>query len=241
MGTIFVYWFIIQNSNLHRVILPGHQNELATSSVLALSYSFVTCCIPAQSRALMTIHADASLALRPRRLQVDDPSQGWSESASGTTHSFTPSDELSLMPKSNSLSVIPNPGGPMLSSSSHPVLYTPSYPAVNQSTSSYSTAVVPGSDSSSHVFSYRSAAQIQPVCIGDGLDSASDGVIATVVLPTSVGLAIWVSYHLVILYCAYGLNWPGSCCLLYYVHVIDKYMRLESGSCNKSRTLVYMQ
>ena len=34
--------------------------------------------------------------------------------------------------------------------------------------------------------------QIQPVCIGDGLDAASDGVIAAVVLPTAVGLFIWV-------------------------------------------------
>lgn len=188
----------------------------------------------------MTIHADAGLALRPRRLQADDDqSQGWSETTSGTTHSFTPSDELSLMPKSNLLSVTPNP---MLSSSLYPVMYdTPPYPTVTQSTSSYSTVVVSGSDSSSHVFSYRSAAQIQPVCIGDGLDSASDGVIATVVLPTSVGLAIWVSHHLIILCCAYRLNWPDSCCLLYYVHVTDKYTRLESGSCNESTSLVCMQ
>ncbi|KAG1766395.1 hypothetical protein EDD22DRAFT_878114 [Suillus occidentalis] len=127
----------------------------------------------------MTIHADASLALRPRRLQADDQSQGWSETASGTSHSFTPSDELSLMPKSNLLSVTPNP---MLSSNLYPVMYTPPYPTVTQSTSSYSTVVVSGSDSSSHVFSYRSDTQIQPVCIGDGLDSASDGVIATVLL-----------------------------------------------------------
>lgn len=138
----------------------------------------------------MTIHADAGLALRPRRLQADDQSQGWSETASGTTHSFTPSDELSLIPKSNLLPVTPNP---MLSSSLYPVMYSPSYPTVTQSTSSYSN-VVSGFDSSSHVFSYRSAAQIQPVCIGDGLDSASDGVIATVVLPTSVGLAIWLLF-----------------------------------------------
>lgn len=113
----------------------------------------------------MTIHADAGLVLRPRRLQADDQSQGWSETASGTTHSFTPSDELSLIPKSNLLPVTPNP---MLSSSLYPVMYSPSYPTVTQSTSSYSN-VVSGFDSSSHVFSYRSAAQIQPVCIGDGL------------------------------------------------------------------------
>lgn len=143
----------------------------------------------------MTIHADAGLALRPRRLQADGQSQGWSETASGTTYSLTPSDELSLM--SNLLSVTPKPGGSMLSSSPYPVMYTPSYPTVTQSTStsvSYSTAVVSGSDSSSNIFSYRSAAQIQPVCIGDGLDAASDGVIATVVLPTSVGLAIWLLF-----------------------------------------------
>ncbi|KAG2159608.1 uncharacterized protein EDB93DRAFT_1236924 [Suillus bovinus] len=76
-------------------------------------------------------------------------------------------------------------------------MYTPSYPTVTHLTSTfvpYSTAVVSGSDSSSHVFSYRSAAQIQPVCIGDGLDSASDGVISTVVLPTSVGLGIWLLF-----------------------------------------------
>jgi hypothetical protein len=191
----------------------------------------------------MTIHADTGLAPRPRRLQVNGQSQGWSEITSGTPHLLTPSDELLLM--SNLLSVTPNSGDSMLSSSLYLEMYTPSYPTtVTQSTStsvSYSTAVISGSDSSSHVFSYRSAVQIQPVCIGDGLDAASDGVIATVVLPTSVGLAIWVSYHLVTLCCAYGLNLSGSCYLLYYVHVTDKCMRLESGSCNKSRTLVYMQ
>ncbi|KAG2358227.1 hypothetical protein BDR07DRAFT_1418255 [Suillus spraguei] len=143
----------------------------------------------------MTIHADASLALRPRRLQVDGQSQVWSETASGTARSLTPSDELSLM--SNLLSVTPKSDGSMLSSSPYPAIYTPSYPAITQSTStfvSYSTAVVSGSDSSFHVFSYRSATQIRPVCIGDGLDAASDGVIATVVLPTSVGLAIWLLF-----------------------------------------------
>ncbi|OJA12346.1 hypothetical protein AZE42_02784 [Rhizopogon vesiculosus] len=68
---------------------------------------------------------------------------------------------------------------------------------VTQSTptfASYSTSVVSGSDSSSHVFSYRSDAQIQTVCIGDGLDAASDGVIAAVVLPTTVGLFIWLLF-----------------------------------------------
>lgn len=144
----------------------------------------------------MTIHADTGLAPRPRRLQVNGQSQGWSEITSGTPHLLTPSDELLLM--SNLLSVTPNSGDSMLSSSPYLEMYTPSYPTtVTQSTStsvSYSTAVISGSDSSSHVFSYRSAVQIQPVCIGDGLDAASDGVIATVVLPTSVGLAIWLLF-----------------------------------------------
>ncbi|KAG1757825.1 hypothetical protein EDB19DRAFT_1659240 [Suillus lakei] len=81
----------------------------------------------------MTIHAGAGLALRPGRLQADGQSQGWSETASGTTHSLTPDDELSLM--SHLLSVTPNT---ILSSSPYP--------------------------------------DIQPVCIGDGLDAASDGV-----------------------------------------------------------------
>ncbi|KAG2120632.1 uncharacterized protein F5147DRAFT_662683 [Suillus discolor] len=135
----------------------------------------------------MTFHADAGLALRPRRLQADGQSQGWSETASGTTHSLTPSAELP--PILNLLSVPPNPGDSMFSSSP--------YPTVAQLTSifvPYSTADVSGSDSSSHVFSYRSAAQIQPICIGDGLDSTSVGVIATVVLPTSVGLAVWLLF-----------------------------------------------
>ncbi|KAG1749760.1 uncharacterized protein EDB91DRAFT_1046857 [Suillus paluster] len=76
-------------------------------------------------------------------------------------------------------------------------MYTTSYPTVTQSAStfvSYSTAIVSASDSSSHVFSTRSIAPIQSVCIGDGLDSASEGVIATVVLSTCVGLAIWLLF-----------------------------------------------
>ncbi|KAG0702753.1 hypothetical protein DFH29DRAFT_999137 [Suillus ampliporus] len=139
----------------------------------------------------MTLHADAGSALRPTGGQ----SQGWSTTASGIAHSLTPSNELSLM--SNLLSVTPNSGDSILSPSPYLAMYTTSYPTVTQSTStfvSYPTAIISTPDSSSHVFSSRSNAQNQPVCIGDGLDAASDGVIATVVLPTCIGLAIWLLF-----------------------------------------------
>ena len=37
-----------------------------------------------------------------------------------------------------------------------------------------------------------SAAQVQPVCIGDGIDALADGALAVVLLPTAVGLLLWV-------------------------------------------------
>ncbi|EIW86933.1 hypothetical protein CONPUDRAFT_115821 [Coniophora puteana RWD-64-598 SS2] len=43
----------------------------------------------------------------------------------------------------------------------------------------------------------RDATQVNPVCIGSGLDAGSYGIIATIVAPGIVGLAIWITFAIV--------------------------------------------
>lgn len=45
----------------------------------------------------------------------------------------------------------------------------------------------------SDILTARAAVPDQPVCIGHGLDVVSLGVLSTIVLPTVIGLVIWVS------------------------------------------------
>lgn len=44
--------------------------------------------------------------------------------------------------------------------------------------------------------SVTSELQVSPVCIGDGIDAQSLGLISTVVVPTVIGLVLWVSSRL---------------------------------------------
>jgi len=57
-----------------------------------------------------------------------------------------------------------------------------SFPSRSQSASAGLSSTTPSSQLEFH----------NPVCIGDGLDSISDGVIASIVLPTAIGLVLWV-------------------------------------------------
>lgn len=42
--------------------------------------------------------------------------------------------------------------------------------------------------------------QVEPICIGDGLDAQSIGLLSTVVLPSIIGLLLWVSFNFCVAY-----------------------------------------
>ena len=71
---------------------------------------------------------------------------------------------------------------------------------------------------------------MQPVCIGQGVDAFSDGVLATVILPSAIGLFLWVR-ELYFAAMFFDSNRP-TCryCLPSYDHGIGNYTHYESGS-----------
>ena len=54
----------------------------------------------------------------------------------------------------------------------------------------------------------RAVAELQPVCIGDGVDAASLGLLSTLLVPSVIGLFVWVSF----------------------VALVDAYMRVSDAS-----------
>jgi hypothetical protein len=76
--------------------------------------------------------------------------------------------------------------------------------------------------------------QVDPVCIGDGVDAQSLGLISTVVVPTVIGLLLWVSHYFTTPTHAFIYLARRSYYLVSYAHAIVKYMLPENGSFNKS-------
>ncbi|KXN88932.1 hypothetical protein AN958_06803 [Leucoagaricus sp. SymC.cos] len=76
----------------------------------------------------------------------------------------------------------------------------PSYlvsPASSTSTSSsiaFSSATLTGSASPSNETSFNSTVEFSNVCVGHGLDVASDGILAALVLSSVVGLVVWLLF-----------------------------------------------
>jgi hypothetical protein len=73
------------------------------------------------------------------------------------------------------------------------------YSSVAVSTTFIVTTPVSASQTSSTVFSSTTPvgqvnSRLHPVCIGNGLDAAADGLIAAVVLPSAIGLLLWVCH-----------------------------------------------
>ncbi|KAG6897962.1 hypothetical protein C0992_008352 [Termitomyces sp. T32_za158] len=51
--------------------------------------------------------------------------------------------------------------------------------------------------SSAQIYTGQSIANLQALCIGNGLDSSSAGILSTVIIPTMVGLVIWLLFGIV--------------------------------------------
>jgi hypothetical protein len=75
--------------------------------------------------------------------------------------------------------------------------------------------------------------QLQPVCIGHGLDASVDGTIATVILPSALGFVLWVCFHHCAC-CSLDIYTSSSYCSLSFAHGIANYTPRESGFLNKS-------
>ena len=73
--------------------------------------------------------------------------------------------------------------------------------------------------------------QVQPVCIGDGVDAQSLGLISTVVVSGAIGSLLWVSLLLLVDVCRLTYF---SFYLLSYDLAIVKFMRQESGLSSRS-------
>lgn len=78
--------------------------------------------------------------------------------------------------------------------------------------------------------SITSSLQVRPVCIGDGVDGLSVGLLSTVIIPTAIGVALWV--RLASFEPACKLTLPS-----YYLPLLDlifaKCMGCVNGSSNK--------
>ena len=80
---------------------------------------------------------------------------------------------------------------------------------------------------------------VDPVCIGDGVDTGALGLLATLLLPSVIGLLIWVSYPPPTVTIATRELTRPSYCLHSYVLVIAKCMVLENGLCNRGEHLPF--
>lgn len=115
---------------------------------------------------------------------------------------------------------IPSPSTPRNApyASAIPSVHGPSM----YNTSSIDLLVMQPTIYQSHFRSARAPPPDSPVCIGHGLDAPAIGVLSTLVLPTVIGLSIWVSFcfHR----CALPTNHRSSYCSPYYDHAIARYM-----------------
>lgn len=117
--------------------------------------------------------------------------------SSSDTSSF--SDTNYAIPTISEASSIPTP---FPSSSDNVVSITTSVPIIITQSASASSSI-----SDTAFLSTRAATavqdavtgtselQVQPVCIGDGLDAQSIGLISTVIVPSVIGIILWVSTH----------------------------------------------
>ena len=83
----------------------------------------------------------------------------------------------------------------------------------------------------SHFRSARAPPSDPPVCIGHGLDAPAIGVLSTLVLPTAIGLSVWVSP--LFISCAPRTDLGLSCCSLYCDLDIARFMGCGSGFLRK--------
>ena len=82
--------------------------------------------------------------------------------------------------------------------------------------------------------SVLSGLQVNPVCIGDGVDAQSLGLLSVVVVPTVIGLILWVSCYFASVKRCFLCSRENRFYSLLYAHVSVKSMQQENGLSNKS-------
>lgn len=152
--------------------------------------------------------------IRPRQDTQDGSNDFWWTTSGGST--FIPSSSQSsssdtspILPSSDTLhfsSATPTISEPSSSTTSPPsssdnvVTITSSTPIIITQSASTFTSFSETTFLSTHAATALpdlatsvSELQVQPVCIGDGLDAQSIGLISTIVAPSVIGLVLWVS------------------------------------------------
>jgi hypothetical protein len=100
--------------------------------------------------------------------------------SAGGTDSFPASSSVATSANSAGLSSSPDPSG-------YPSSVSSSFPFRPSVTSSHTSAT--STPDPTPVI----AAQAGPVCIGEGIDASGGGILATLLVPTVIGLIIWAS------------------------------------------------
>ncbi|KAI0698409.1 hypothetical protein C8T65DRAFT_660659 [Cerioporus squamosus] len=150
--------------------------------------------IPSTTRLRRTANDDTSMysisAQRNWWTTSAIPSASSPSSASLTHASSTLTSTTSLIPASDTSS--------SLSLSSSFTTFTTSVPVIVSNPSTTFTSFTESTVTSSRVFTAfpdtataQTAAAINPVCIGDGVDAGSLGLLSTLLIPSLVGLLIW--------------------------------------------------
>ena len=120
---------------------------------------------------------------------------------------------------------------PITVTSSLPIAITEAQTTITTlSQTTYTTTQMPSALPASQTA--LSDVQVNPVCIGEGIDAQSIGLISTVVVSCVVGLLLWVSSALSVAYTRHSsCRRPYS---LSYVPDTVKYMPQENGLSNRS-------
>lgn len=107
------------------------------------------------------------------------------------------------------------------------------------STTNLLSASPSGSSSPNNEISIKDVVKPSGVCLGHGIDAVSEGVLATVIVSSVLGLSLWVSYPDFVL-CATNTDNMNSSLLRLYDQSFVKYMVSESGSFHPSKYVVAM-
>jgi len=94
-----------------------------------------------------------------------------------------------------------------------------------------------GSASPNNETSVKNVVKPSEVCVGHGIDAVSEGVLATIIVSSVLGLALWVSYPDFVL-CATNTDNMNSSLSRLYDQSFVKYMVSESGSFHPSKYVV---
>lgn len=107
------------------------------------------------------------------------------------------------------------------------------------STTNLLSASPSGSSSPNNETSVKNVVKPSEVCVGNGVDAVSEGVLATIIVSSVLGLALWVSYPDFVI-CTINTDNMNSSLSRLYDQSFVKYMVSESGSFHPSKYVVTM-